>query len=154
MHKSNSDRLLYLYLSLSDTAIASTLVWEDAKQQHPVYFINKALQRPELRYQKLEEVAFALVVTAQHLCQYFQAHLLVVRIDQPIRQILPDLIGKMMAWSVELSKFDIRYKLRIAVKAQLLVDFLVEMVYDKKSQASRWTLFVDGASSAKGIRVK
>ena len=72
---------LYLYLSVSHADVVSVLVREDAKQQHPIYFVNKTLQGAELRYQKLEKVAFALVFTARRLRQYFQAHSIVVRID-------------------------------------------------------------------------
>ena len=52
-----------------------------------------------------------------------------VRTYQPIQQVLqkPDLIGRMMAWLVELSKFNIWYKQRTAIKAQALANFLAEM---------------------------
>ena len=39
---------LFLYLSVSNTAIAEALVREGSRQQHPVYFISKALQGPEI----------------------------------------------------------------------------------------------------------
>ena len=63
---------------------------------HPIYFINKTLHGAEIRYQKLEKVALALVFVAQHLRQYFQPHTIVVRINQSIRQVLqkPDLPGE------------------------------------------------------------
>ena len=38
----------------------------------------------------------------------------------------------------------------MAIKAQGLVDFLVEMVNEEKAQKPSWMLHVDGASSAKG----
>ena len=56
----------------------------------------------------------------------------------------------MVSWSVELLEFDIQYKLRTTIKAQVLVDFLAEMVEDEQSQEPRWALYVDGASSSKG----
>ena len=40
---------LYLYISVSDLAIAGILVEEDENQQFPVYFISKALQGAEIR---------------------------------------------------------------------------------------------------------
>ena len=67
LHKSEPRRSLYLYLLVSNTAIASPLIREDAKQQHPIYFVSKALQGPEIHYKKLEKVTFALVVTARCL---------------------------------------------------------------------------------------
>ena len=56
----------------------------------------------------------------------------------------------MVTWSVELFKFDIRYKPRIAIKAQTLVDFLVEMVDKEESMDPRSMLYVNGFSSTKG----
>ena len=54
--------------------------------------------------------------------------------DQPIRYVLQklDLAGRMVTWSVELFEFDIRYEFRTAIKAQALVDFLVEMVDEEE----------------------
>ena len=59
----------------------------------------------------------------------------------------------MVSWSVELSEFDIQHEPRIAIKAQVLEDFLDEMVEDGQSQEPRWTLYVDGTSSSKGSGV-
>ena len=36
----------------------------------------------------------------------------------------------MVAWSVELSKFDIRYEPETTIKAEVLVDFQVELMDD------------------------
>jgi len=79
----------------------------------------------------IEKVALALLTTARRLRQYFKAHTVIVRTDQPIRQILgrPDVVGRMMKWSLELSEFDIHYESRKALKAQVFADFLVEMTF-------------------------
>lgn len=71
----------------------------------------------------------------------------------PIRGILhkPDLAGRMTSWSVELSKFDIIYKGRMAIKSQALVDFLVKMIPTAKPYLnSSSSLWVDGASNLRG----
>ena len=49
--------------------------------------------------------------------------------NTPMRQILHklDLVGRMVAWVVELSKFGIIYKQRKTIKAHMLVEFVVEM---------------------------
>jgi ribonuclease HI len=72
------------------------------------------------------------------------AHTIVVRTDQPIRQILgrPDVAERMMKWSLELSAFDIHYESRKALKAQVFTDIHYE----------EWTVFVDGSSNYKGSR--
>ncbi|XP_057756163.1 uncharacterized protein LOC130975374 [Arachis stenosperma] len=141
---------LYLYLAVTSEALAAVLVREDGKAQQPVYFISRALQGAELRYSKLEKLALALLTSSRRLKQYFQSHQVVVRTDQGIRQVLqkPDLTGRMMTWSIELSQYDIRYEPRQAIKAQAMVDFLVEVTGDPgEDMGTRWKLHVDGASN-------
>ncbi|XP_020970070.1 uncharacterized protein LOC110268332 [Arachis ipaensis] len=50
----------------------------------------------ELRYTKLEKLAYALLISSQRLRQYFQGHPIKLRTDQAIRQILqkPNLAGR------------------------------------------------------------
>lgn len=57
----------------------------------------------------IEKVALALVLTARRMCPYFQNHKVIVRTDYPIARILskPDLAGRMITWSVELSEYAI-----------------------------------------------
>jgi hypothetical protein len=76
------------FMFLPTRPISAILVRETPEGQKPVYFTNKALLGPETRYQKIEMVALALLTSAQRLRQYFLAHTVIVRTDQPIRQIL------------------------------------------------------------------
>ena len=73
--------------------------------------MNKALQGAKVRYQKIEKLAFSLVVTIQRLQPYFQSHHIIVMTEHPIKQMLrkPDLAGRMIAWSMELSEFSLEY---------------------------------------------
>ena len=84
-----------------------------------MYFTSKALQGPEVRYQQIEKVDLALVNAARRLRHYFLAHMIVVQTDQPVRQLLgrPYMAARMLKWSLELSKFDIQYESRMALKA-------------------------------------
>ncbi|XP_015969079.1 uncharacterized protein LOC107492551 [Arachis duranensis] len=141
---------LYLYLAITSEALAAVLVREDGRTQQPVYFISRALQGAELRYSKLEKLALALLTSSRRLKQYFQSHQVFVRTDQGIRQVLqkPDLAGRMMTWSIELSQYDIRYEPWQAIKAQAMADFLVEVTGDASEEGgTRWKLHVDGASN-------
>jgi ribonuclease HI len=76
----------------------------------------------------------------------------IVRTDQPIRQILgrPDVAGRMMKWSLELSEFDIHYESSKALKAQVFADFLAEMTFPAEDNFEEWTVFVDESSNSKG----
>ncbi|XP_016185798.1 uncharacterized protein LOC107627482 [Arachis ipaensis] len=141
---------LYLYLAITEGALAAVLVREEGKAQQPIYFVSRALQGAELRYSKLEKLALALLVSSRRLRQYFQSHQVVVRTDQGIRQVLqkPDLAGRMMTWAIELSQYDLGYEPRHAIKAQAMADFLVEVTGNPTKETDmQWKLHVDGASN-------
>ncbi|XP_072071777.1 uncharacterized protein [Arachis hypogaea] len=126
---------------------------ETGKQQHPVYFVSKSLQNAEVRYLKLEKLALALVITARRMRHYFQSHTIVVRTEQPLRQILmkPELAGRLIKWSIELSEYDIQYQSKGAIKSQALADFIAELTLDEQDpKNSIWTLYVDSTSNNKG----
>lgn len=57
-------KVLSSYLATSDETISVVLVREEGRRQLPVYFINRALKGPEMRYQPLEKLALALVNVA------------------------------------------------------------------------------------------
>ncbi|XP_016192711.1 uncharacterized protein LOC107633619 [Arachis ipaensis] len=148
--KPKAGESLYLYLAVTEEALAAVLVREEGKTQQPVYFVSRALQGAELRYSKLEKLAFTLLTSSRRLRQYFQSHRIVVRTDQAIRQVLqkPNLAGRMMTWAIELSQYDLQYKPRHAIKAQAMADFLVEVTGDPPEETgTRWRLHVDGASN-------
>ena len=50
----------------------------------------------------------------------------------------------MVQWAIELSQFDIEYHPRIAIKAQALVDFVLEFTIPDEDEApdkaKRWTV--------------
>lgn len=56
---------LYLYLAITDEALSVVLVRQDNSKQNPICFVSKALQGPELRYQKVKKLVVALVVAAR-----------------------------------------------------------------------------------------
>ncbi|XP_077248112.1 uncharacterized protein LOC143887805 [Tasmannia lanceolata] len=119
---------LLLYLSVSPMALAAVLVHEEHSQQKPVYYVSKVLHDAEVRYQRVEKLAYALVMAARKLRPYFQAHTIKVLTDHPLRQVLhkPDTSGRLVKWAVELSEFNIQYIPRTAIKAQVLADFVAE----------------------------
>lgn len=121
-------------------------------EQKPIYFVSRVLQGAEIRYRKIEKLALALVVTARRLRPYFQTYEVIVRTDQPIRQVLqkPDLAGRMVKWSIELSEYGISYEPRGSVKAQVLSDFLIELTSPVENVTKIWVLSVNGSSNLKG----
>nr|XP_023880540.1 uncharacterized protein LOC111992920 [Quercus suber] len=152
---------LYLYLAVTPHAVSSALVREEDKVQRPVYYTSKALRGAEGRYPLTEKLAFALITASRKLRHYFQAHVINVMTDHPLKKAMNKLeaAGRLIQWAVELSEFDIRYQPRHAIKAQALADFIAEFtssgdeVVDKAN--ARWVVHVDGSSTqhAGGIGV-
>ena len=151
--------LLTLYLVVSDFATSTALVRERDRVQQPIYYCSRALRRAEERYPKMEKLILALVTTSRKLRPYFQAHTVEVPTEYPMKQILhkPETSGRLMKWAIELSEFDIRYKLRAAVKGQILADFIIEFTPAQTTEATQlapdlpiWKLSVDGAANAQG----
>nr|XP_025635758.1 uncharacterized protein LOC112729828 [Arachis hypogaea] len=120
--KPQTGEILYLYLSITEEALAAALIRENEK---------KRTKTPSRR-----------------LRQYFQAHSVTVQTDQAVKQVLqkPDLTGRMLAWSIELSQFDIKFEPRYAIKAQVMADFIAEMTPGDSIPES-WKLHVDGSSN-------
>lgn len=71
----------------------------------PIYYASNVLAGTEILYSPLENHIFNLVISARKLKPYFQAHLAVILINVPRRQIFckPDLTGRITKWVLELS---------------------------------------------------
>ena len=76
----------------------------------------------------MEKLAFVLVIAARRLKSYFQANTIVVLTDKPLKKAMssPEAAGRMALWAIELSKFDIQYRPRMAIKGQAVADFIAE----------------------------
>jgi hypothetical protein len=70
---------LILYLAVTDEAVSIVLLREEGKDQFPIYFVSRALQGAKVNYQRLEKVAFALLIATRKLRPYFQCYPLLVR---------------------------------------------------------------------------
>ncbi|XP_075654648.1 uncharacterized protein LOC142624783 [Castanea sativa] len=119
---------LFLYLAVSQTTVSSTLIHEELRIQKLVYYTSQAFQGAEARYLRIGKLSFALIVASRKLRPYFQAHLILVMTDQPLRKAMgrPNVAGRMVQWAVELSQFDVNYRPRAAIKAQTLTNFVAE----------------------------
>ena len=74
-----------------------------------MYYISKVLIRTETRYLKIEKLTYTFMIAARKLYHYFQAHPIVILIDQSLKQILqrPNTSGRLLKWSIELNEFHI-----------------------------------------------
>ncbi|XP_030929394.1 uncharacterized protein LOC115955416 [Quercus lobata] len=105
------------------------------------------------------KLAFALITASRKLRYYFQAHVINVMTDHPLKKAMNRLeaAGRLIQWAIELSEFDIRYHPRHAIKAQALAYFIVKFTpsHDETKDSKRWVVHVDGSSTryAGGIGV-
>ena len=100
----------------------------------------------------MEKLTFALMTAACKLKPYFQAHTVVVLTDRPLRRAMsnPDATRRLALWAIELNKFDIRYCPRIAIKGQVVANFITEFTHDEDKGAeepSHWNVHMDGSSN-------
>ncbi|KAI5335174.1 hypothetical protein L3X38_025307 [Prunus dulcis] len=142
--------ILYLYLSISSTAVSSVLIRKPEKVELPIFYVSKALQSAELRYPPFEQLALALVVSARRLRPYFQAHGIKVLTNQPLRQVLqkPEISGRLIKWAIELREFDIQFSTpEVVTETGLPVELEVEH-FDTSTPV--WGLHVDGSANQQG----
>ncbi|RDX66458.1 hypothetical protein CR513_54770, partial [Mucuna pruriens] len=109
----------------------TTMIQELGKDQHLIYFISKILQRVDTQYQKIKKGSPSLGLL----------------IKQVLRK--PDLVGRMVRWTVKLSKFDISFKRKGHIKVQVLSDFITKLAPtgEPSEFGGEWTLLVDGVSN-------
>ena len=67
LSKPTDGEQLYLYMAISEHAVSSVLVKEEAKFQRLVYFISKSLADAETRYPIIEKLALALIISVRKL---------------------------------------------------------------------------------------
>ena len=62
----------------------------------------------------------------------------------------PEAAGRMALWAIELSKFDIQYRPRTAVKGQIVADFIAEYTQSEGKGVEGlglWSIHTDGSSN-------
>ena len=100
----------------------------------------------------MEKLVFALVTAARKLKLYFQAHNIIVLMDQPLKRAMssPEAVGRMALWAIKLSEFDIQYRPRTAVKGQAVADFIAEYTQLEGKGAKdlrQWSIHIDESSN-------
>jgi hypothetical protein len=126
------------------------------KIQYPIYFISKVLSNSKTRYFHIMKLAYALLIASRKLSHYFQVHQIEVHTSSTLGEILNnnEAIGKVAKWAIELSMYDIVYKLRTAIKAQALSAFMAEWTEittpPKERELEYWTINFDGSLQLQG----
>ncbi|GJW55826.1 reverse transcriptase domain-containing protein [Tanacetum coccineum] len=149
-----------MHLAASKESISVVLSAKRNKGWTPIYFVSRVLQGAKLNYRALEKLVLTLVHAARRLQRYFQAHIITVLTNTPIKQILtgPEKTRRVAKWAIELGEHDIVF-LRIEEK-ETPADFLIEIPFEdneKKEKpkevpdsSNKWRLYTDGASNSDG----
>ncbi|GJT88533.1 reverse transcriptase domain-containing protein [Tanacetum coccineum] len=123
---------LMVYLAAAREAVRAVLMTEREAKQMLIYFVSHALQGLKINYTPVENLVLALVHARKRLKRYFQAHPIVVIMDQPIKQVLskPEITGRLRKWSIKQGEYDTQDMQRVSYKGQILADFIVESPKD------------------------
>ena len=73
---------------MSPRAISSAFIREEEKVQKPVCYTRRALRGAEGQYPLMEKLAFALITASRKLRHYFQAHVVNVMTDHPLKKAM------------------------------------------------------------------
>ena len=105
------DEVLFAYLAVASYAISFVLIQVDSGIQQPIYYVTKSLHEAEVCYLPLEKAILVVVHTTRKLPHYFQAYIMVVLTQLPLKSILrsTDYTGRIAKWDTILGAFDIKY---------------------------------------------
>ena len=62
----------------------------------------------------------------------------------------PEAAGRMALWAIELSEFDVHYRLRTSIKGQAVADFIADYTQPEDEEAEGpklWIIHTDGSSN-------
>jgi hypothetical protein len=136
---------LKLYISATINVVSTDIIIErgelntNQKIQYPVYFVSEVLSDSKTWYFHIMKLAYTLLITSCKQSHYFWVHQIQVRTSSTLGKILNnrEATRKIAIWAIELSMYDIIYKLRTAIKAQALSDFVVMWTETQKPLRER-----------------
>lgn len=126
LSRPTSGESLVLYLATTSHAVSAALVREEGREQKPIYFVSHVLRDAETRYTQIEKAAYALVKAARKLRPYFQSHSIRVYTGVQLKKVFANFesSGRLLAWALELSEFDITFQPHNSLKSQIFADFI------------------------------
>jgi hypothetical protein len=123
---------LLLYIAASPHAVSVALVQEQNREgttwQYPVYYVSEVLTASKCNMTELEKISYAVVMASRKLRHYFEAFKVRVTSDRGLGELFRNLEAsvRIAKWAAELSGYHITFEPRIAIKSQVLADFIVD----------------------------
>jgi hypothetical protein len=100
---------------------------------------------------ELEKIAYAVVMASRKLRHYFEAFKVWVTTDRGLSELFrnPETSVRIAKWAAKLSEYHITFEPRIAIKSQVLADFIIDWTGPARQQEEPsekvWTIHCDGA---------
>ena len=118
MSSPEMDEVLFAYIAVALHVVSLVLIWVDSGIQRPVYYVSRSLHEAEIRYLPLEKAILVVVHATRKLPHYFQAHIVVVLTQLPLKTLLrnADYTGQVAKWGTILEAFDIKYMPHTSIK--------------------------------------
>jgi dsDNA-binding SOS-regulon protein len=99
---------LQLYLAATTHVVSTAIIVEQQEDSHaypvqrPVYFVSEVLLESKARYQLVQKLLYAVLITSRKLRHYFQEYSISVVTDYPLDDILqnPDATRRISNWAV------------------------------------------------------
>ena len=88
MSSPETNEVLFTYIDVAPHAVSLVLIWVNSGRQQPVYYMSKSLHEAEIRYLPLEKAILAVMHDNRKLHHYFQAHMVVILTQLPLKAIL------------------------------------------------------------------
>ena len=79
---------LFLYLAVPIIVVSADFIREENRIQRQVYYISHAFQGAEAQYPQIEKITFIVIVGSKKICPYFQANMIIVMTNQPIKKAM------------------------------------------------------------------
>jgi hypothetical protein len=98
-------------------------------------------------------------MTGKKLPHYFECHYIIVVASTLVSSILsnPDATGCVSLWGITLGPWEITYQRQLAIKSQVLPDFIAEWTEAQMPEipdlSNSWTIYVDGSKRVSGAGV-
>ena len=88
MSSPETDEVLFAYIAVALYAMSLVLIRVDSGRQRLVYYVSKSLHEVEIHYLPLEKAILVVVYGTRKLPHYFQAHMVVISTQLPLKAIL------------------------------------------------------------------
>jgi hypothetical protein len=124
--------------------------------QRPFYYISKVLSGCETRFNKVQKLLYADLITKRKLLHYFKNYTVHVVTSHGLGEILENCLatGRITKWALELTGLDITYVPQMTIKSQTLVDFMSEWTETQPPPAlvtqEHWSMYFNGSFTLNG----